>query len=166
MTLLYFLAQNHLMYSVYADQRTLVVSSTDRASMIHLQHTIENHYRTRGRWLNAFETYTSRKRDYRDAHALTIRESTAGYSAHMDNAWTLVELDLQTNTSDANLVDLLYECANARFFLVERFALSEDHVLSLHGVILDKPSETSRFDCVAEYLEALVRNVDSEEDSA
>lgn len=153
---IYILNQNSLIYSVYIDCKTVVLSSTDRDAMRGFKKTVEKHHRKEGKWLNACESYTCTTRNHHPEHALTLRESTTAYAKLLSDKWDLVEMDLY-NGDDSRLVDFMYECSNVRFFLMKDYGL-EDDALTLNGVLLSKPSETNLYTNVG-YLNALRDNL-------
>tara|TARA_B000000475_G_scaffold267535_1_gene258756 strand:+ start:710 stop:1192 length:483 start_codon:yes stop_codon:yes gene_type:complete len=158
---LYILHQDKCFFSVYIDNKTIVISSTDRAKLREFKKVVEHHHRVSGRWLNTSRSYSlTRSPSLRETqHELQLGEGGIWYSQLMKPVWDMVEMDMY-NASDSNLVDLMYECANIRLFLMKDFELCpEIPLLCINGVLLEKPSEVPRYDPVI-FLDAL-RNLDN-----
>lgn len=149
----YILNQEKTFFSVYIDQKTIVVSSTDKTKLQEFKKVVEHHHRVSGKWLNLSHSYSyttsSRKR-----HELKLQPSTLQYSSSIRDNWDIVELDMYKN-SDCNLIDLMYECSNIRLFLLQDFEFHDDiPLLCINGVLLEKPSEIPRYNPVI-FLNAL-----------
>lgn len=149
----YVLFQDNHFYSTFIHQKTVMIASTDEHRIRSVRSVVQNHYNETGKWLNMSHGYS--KLDPNTPLEIRLGESTQTYSKLIGDAWQVVELDLY-NPEDCRLVDFMYECSNIRLFLVKDFEKMDGNppLLSINGVVLNKPSDTSKYN-VVDYLDAL-----------